>query len=189
MCRQAVSRRRTGMLKNNITKSHRIADRPKTCAICGREVTSDATTDHIFPRGLYKWMKHLPKNKLKRLKAIIESSDNKIVVHKCCNELKEDSIPDINVLYMKEDRKERLHILQVELSDTLREYSDRKQSVLDEQNGFCIQCGYKINTGVLRRIDPSKERTFDNACVVCHKCNKKKAEFISAYEAHRHTGV
>ena len=150
------------------------------CAICGKEIAFTPSVDHVLPRSLYKWSEaYLSKTEFNNIKSLIESSDNKVMTHEVCNAFKEDEIPLIETLYLSDVDKSRLNDLEKSLKNIIVNYRENKTKLLLGQNRRCASCGCKIkNEGVLRRINPKRKRTWDNACIVCHKCNLKKRDFM-----------
>ena len=150
------------------------------CAICGKEIKDTPSIDHVFPRALYKWSEcYLPKGEYKHIERLISGPDNRVKTHDSCNKAKEDEMPVIDRLHISEDQMGRLGALEGALMDLIDNYTINKSKVLTGQNRRCLGCGRKIKgEGVLRRIDPKKKRTWDNACIVCHVCNTNKSNFI-----------
>ena len=110
---------------------------------------------------------------------MIEGSDNQVKTHESCNKAKEDEIPTIDHLYIENDQMERLEALKDALDATISDYALHKYHLLQKQKERCFGCGKKIKgQGVLRRIDPDNDRKWENAAIVCHKCNTENADFI-----------
>ena len=147
------------------------------CAICGEPIEGGISIDHVFPRSIYKWSECLySRNEHKNLKDLIESPDNKVNVHHDCNTFKEDTLPDIDVLYLSDEQKEKLRVIEKKIQGKYSLYFDRKKEILADQNGRCFKCGAELRQqAVLRRKDHLKARIWQNACIICHECNYKLA--------------
>lgn len=150
------------------------------CAICGKELKKNVSIDHVFPRALYKWSEcYLPAEEYKHIKKLIDGQNNHVKTHKGCNKVKEDEIPIVECLHIEKGQMDLLEALEDSLTDLIDNYTHNKQKLLVGQNRRCLGCGKKLKeNGVLRRIDPDKKRTWDNACIVCHRCNTDKSNFI-----------
>ena len=150
------------------------------CAICGKKIVGTASKDHVFPRALYKWSEcYISQTAYAELKKMIERADNQVKTHESCNKAKEDEIPTIDHLYIENDQMERLEALKDALDATISYYTLHKYHLLQKQKERCFSCGEKIKgQGVLRRIDPDKDRKWENAAIVCHICNTENADFI-----------
>lgn len=93
-------------------------------------------------------------------------------MHHECNTFKEDSLPDIDALFVSDEQKDRLREIEKEIKDKYGLYFGRKKEILSDQNGRCYKCGAELKQqAVLRRKDHLKARTWQNACIVCHECN------------------
>lgn len=155
------------------------------CAICGKRIKAKnmANMDHAFPRALYKWAEFQMSEEDYFVAYInVESNDNKITAHRDCNERKEDAIPDIDKLHIAKEQRWRLKKVKDLLNPVINEYVSNKEELLEEQNSCCAECKrpLELKGAVLRRIASQKPRAWDNACVVCHRCNIKSKEFIGA---------
>lgn len=150
------------------------------CAICGKKIVGTASKDHVFPRALYKWSEcYVSQTAYAELIKMIEGANNQVKTHESCNKAKEDEIPTIGCLHIEKDKMERLEALKDALDATISYYTLHKYHLLQRQKEKCFGCGKKINgQGVLRRIDPDKDRKWENAAIVCHICNTENADFI-----------
>ena len=154
------------------------------CAICGKPITDKVSKDHFIPRAVYKWHEHIlyPKER-KRVHDLIYGNDNMITTHVKCNSSKEEMLLSPYELYVGEEEMDRLEHLYHALYDVLDSYTRQKFYISLIQKNKCLCCGRSIKYhGVLRRIDPSLDRSWSNACIVCHRCNYRHADFISYYE-------
>lgn len=151
------------------------------CALCGKILQYSKSKDHVFPRAIYKWeAQSLPVPAYKKIKKLIESKDNVSYVHPECNYVKEDSMPRIEKLYIPPKNKQKLIYIEMLLEDCVKDYQEHKQAILENQSKRCYNCGKTLTkTFVLRRIDKSKPRVWDNACIVCHRCNTRYRNFTS----------
>ena len=150
----------------------------KICAICGKEICSMVSMDHVYPRAIYKWSReYLSKEEFRNLKAIIESTGNLVQTHPDCNYLKEDDTPDLNTLPLSNSKHNSLLFVSKAIEPAVTSYSEHKQKLLSSQNGRCAGCGCTLQTGVLRRRNPDMPRRWENACIVCHECNLKNNRF------------
>jgi len=145
---------------------------PRICAICGKPITEQkVSTDHVFPRAILKWALDFSKEEQDELKAYIESPMNKVGTHVKCNLSKQDAIMDPDRLHLTGKHKENLR----KMGDLIDKYIDNfimhKNELLYKQDGCCYGCGKRVKYLVIRRIDPKEPRSWDNACVVCSRCN------------------
>lgn len=150
------------------------------CAICGKEITSTPTIDHVYPKALYKWSEcYVSKERYRLIKRIVENSGNKLLVHKHCNVKKEEALPEIDALYVDGTTKTSLKNRAIRLEAVIETYANNKLQKIIEQKYKCFCCNkpINVNTGVLRRIQPQKKRVWENACIVCHKCNINNPSF------------
>lgn len=150
------------------------------CAICGARIRGTASTDHVFPRALYKWSEcYVSKGEYKRIKKQIVGSDNLVGTHTSCNKIKEDGIPKIECLHISEQQRISLRAVEESLAGVVNRYTCGKKKILFAQKGCCRGCGKEIKgEGVLRRIDPTQLREWSNACIVCHSCNTDRPDFL-----------
>ena len=145
------------------------------CAICGKEINGNPTIDHVFPKALYKW------NKSSNIRALIQNKSNFVYAHKECNLKKEDSIINPNKLYLDDEKSRLLQTTYKNLLPVISDYETHKEEIYHYQTGKCFCCRKKIKSNaVLRRINPKKKRTWDNACLVCHTCNLENADYLEA---------
>lgn len=70
---------------------------------------------------------------------------------------------------MQINRRRLSYIIEDCLGLVKRQYIRNKKKKINEQHGKFHCRGYRINsrTGVVRRIDHTKARVLENACVVC----------------------
>ena len=150
------------------------------CAICGARIRGKASTDHVFPRALYKWSEcYVSKGEYKRIKKQIVRSDNLVGTHTSCNKFKEDGIPNIESLHISEQQRSSLKVTEKSLKSVVNSYACGKKRILLKQKGRCRGCSKEIKgEGVLRRVDSARSREWNNACVVCHICNTDKSDFL-----------
>lgn len=94
------------------------------CYICGKPTEiSKATTEHFFPRAIYKWNEEmLPRKDYLKLKRTINSKKNLIYnVHEHCNMSKSDTISSINTIaHISNEKKEKLR----DIHGKIRPYLD-----------------------------------------------------------------
>lgn len=149
------------------------------CAICGKKLSGKLNTDHIFPRSVYKWLENMiGAEEYDTVYALIESDENKIPVHKACNERKNDALPELGALYLTREKSEALSALEKELTAFTPTYTALKERLYEKQENVCFSCGVPLEkNGVLRRIDPVLPRTEENGCLVCAGCNEKYPDF------------
>ncbi|MCR5597106.1 MAG: hypothetical protein K6G19_02935 [Lachnospiraceae bacterium] len=150
----------------------------RICAICGKSIERGYSVDHVYPRAIYKWSeKYLSRDEQNQLVDSIESDGNYVKTHRDCNMAKEDTMPEIDKLYLTPEKKQELQLLGEKIRKELENYTHQKSQLLQNQNGKCIGCGCDLQEGVLRRKDPKMPRIWENACVVCHECNLKRERF------------
>ena len=152
---------------------------PIKCALCGGNIHGKHSTDHFFPRAIYKWAEeYLPKKEYNRLKNRICSKANLFPSHFRCNYAKNESLQNIANLHTSQNKKNQLISLQTKIHPYIQDYCKNKKMLLKQQKNKCYGCGCELcNNGVLRRIDPEMPRTWENGCVVCSECNEKEASF------------
>lgn len=148
--------------------------RSTVCSICGRRIEGSVNVDHIYPKALYKWIPEA-----RGLKKILEDDNNKTYTHVYCNSSKEDTIPTISELHIPFEKKKWLQAHQDVIAPAVIKYSSEKSRILRKQRGRCFCCGklMRNETKVLRRIDGEQPRTWDNACVICRRCNHYSPRF------------
>lgn len=143
----------------------------KICGICGLPITEKKTIDHIYPLALSKWC--FTEN-ADAVTAVINSRENKMPAHQHCNERKHTKIPkNIDPLHIPEAQKRALKKKAEILKPQIENYKRHKAEIFQAQDCRCYNCGrqFGVNNGIMRRIDQSKPRAWDNACVVCAECN------------------
>ena len=143
------------------------------CSICGKYITENFTWDHVYPRELSKWTNNV------KVKKLIKSKYNRAPAHYKCNYRKQDLIPNVDKLHISNEQKNQLKSIYKKIEVYIELHEEEKASLLNVQGHTCYWCGRFIKTkGILRRIDPSKERRWNNACIVCNRCNDKRKAFI-----------
>lgn len=147
------------------------------CPLCRKPITGASTVDHVFPQAIYKWALDVSDEEKEEIEKNIQSKANRIRVHAKCNYEKQDAIPDINRLHLPMTRYNRLKALERTLRKQVRDFTNLKIKLATGQNNRCIVCGKFLDgTFVIRRVDSTKERSFENACVLCPECNTKIRE-------------
>lgn len=143
------------------------------CPICGRSTPGARNMDHVFPRALYKWTEaYVTRERYAYVRSVIEDPGNLIEVHRECNRGKQDRLPVLGSMTLGDIRKKELTAMEADISEEIGRYAEGKAWVLKKQDGKCYRCGDEAGKGaVLRRLDPEKPRIWENACVLCRKCN------------------
>lgn len=144
------------------------------CGICGKPMMSNSTQDHIYPKAILKWTPY----STDALRKLINAPENIIMAHELCNTRKQDSIIQTDKVIMSGKQRETLKKLAERAQPEIDEFLRQKEALLKKQGGRCFGCGEKIDSGSIRRIDPSQARTWSNGCVVCSRCNIRKGGFF-----------
>ena len=161
---------------------------PPKCAICGRPITKGCTIDHVIPQAIYKWHEqYLNRPEFIALRKRITSPRNTVRTHRNCNERKEESIVRINGLHVSRTKRAKLHQTYTAVEPYIEAFLKKKDELREKQHGRCLICGRPLmGGGVLRRIDEMLERIWDNACLICHRCNcKVKSKDVKTYRLSR----
>lgn len=161
---------------------------PPICAICGKPITSGCTVDHVIPQAIYKWNEnYLSHAEFAALRKRITSGRNTVKTHRYCNERKEESIIRIAGLHVSRRKRAKLRETYNAVEPYIEAFLENKQKLSEQQQGRCYVCRIPLKDGgVLRRIDDTRERTWDNACLICHRCNcRVKSKDVKTYRAHR----
>ena len=142
------------------------------CAICGKPITGACTIDHVIPQAIYKWHEnYLERPEFLALRRSITSGRNTVRTHRRCNERKEEAIVQLEGLHISRNKRAKLRKTYRSLEPYVEAFLAHKAALLKQQEGRCYVCRAPLETGVLRRIDDSVGRTWDNACLLCHRCN------------------
>ena len=161
---------------------------PPRCAICGKPITKGCTIDHVIPQAIYKWHEqYLNRPEFVALRKRITSPRNTVRTHRNCNERKEESIVRINGLHISRTKRAKLHQTYSAVEPYIEAFLKKKDELREKQQGRCFICGKPLmGGGVLRRIDETLERIWDNACLICHRCNcKVKSKDVKTYRLSR----
>lgn len=150
------------------------------CAICGVEIEGKIQKKYCQPPAVYKWLEQtLEPVEAAELKKMILSRDNVIYAHKYCKKELGDNKVNINALYLPQFKRAKCRELYEKINPYFNSYRNIRGHICVSQNRKCYKCGCDIkekNT-VIRRIDPHKPRTEENACLVCHTCDGKYLDF------------
>ena len=149
--------------------------------LCGHELLPNANVnrDHLIPKAVFLWSKDLSNKQNKReyqeLKRYINSHLNIYLVHECCNYRKQSQLPslsEVKKMYFCEEDMTKISKMYITLNSQLNHYRQKVILQKKKQKGRCYKCKRKLtNQFVIRRIDPKKARSWNNTCLVCHKCN------------------
>lgn len=148
------------------------------CSICGRPITGNKTTDHIYPQEIAKWQYESGPEIQEKVQKVIGSKCNRAPAHRKCNYEKQDQMPDLMKIHISAKQRQRLQAAISEIQKEIEQHESRKnaQKMCQEQKCYC--CGKPLGEDcVLRRIDPEKERVWENACMVCRECNDNYSRF------------
>lgn len=153
------------------------------CAICGKPITNGCTIDHVVPQAIYKWNeRYLARAEFDDLRRRITSPRNTVRTHRRCNERKEESIVSVEGLHVSRAKRAKLRATFTAVKPYIESFLESKAKLLDAQGQRCYICCAPLKGGVLRRIDDTLERTWDNACLICHRCNcKVKSRDVKTY--------
>ena len=162
-------------MNQEIRKDNDTGSGPPICAICGKPITSNCTVDHVIPQAIYKWHeKYLSRSEFTALRRRITSPRNTVKAHRRCNERKEESIIEVSALHVNRRKRAKLQTTLTAVEPYIQAFQTHKAELLERQEGRCILCKAPLKDGgVLRRIDNTLDRTWDNACLLCHRCNCK----------------
>ena len=169
-------------------KNENTQTEPPRCAICGKPITKGCTIDHVIPQAIYKWHEqYLNRPEFVALRKRITSPRNTVRTHRNCNERKEESIVRINGLHVSRAKRTKLHQTYTAVEPYIEAFLKKKDELREKQQGRCFICGKPLmGGGVLRRIDETLERIWDNACLICHRCNcKVKSKDVKTYRLSR----
>lgn len=158
------------------------------CAICGKPITGGCTIDHVIPQAIYKWNEsYLGHAEFAALRRRITSVRNTVKTHRYCNERKEESIIRISSLHVSRRKRAKLREAYAAVEPYIEKFLEDKRRLAERQQGRCFICRIPLrNGGVLRRIDDTKPRTWDNACLICHRCNcRVKSRDVKTYRSER----
>lgn len=157
------------------------------CAICGKPILSGCTIDHVVPQAVYKWHEcYLDKAEFNDLRRRITSPRNTVKTHRYCNERKEEAIIRVDGLHVSRTKRSKLRATFAAVEPYIEAFLKRKAELSDQQQGRCYICHAPLKKGVLRRIDDEQPRTWDNACIICHRCNcKVKSKDVKTYRRQR----
>ena len=158
------------------------------CAICGKPIFSNCTIDHVIPQAIYKWHEqYLSHAEFAALRRRITSPRNTVRTHRYCNERKEESIVRIAGLHVSRTKRGKLNQTYTAVEPYIEAFLKRKDELRERQQNCCYVCGKPLRDGgVLRRIDDTLDRTWDNACLICHRCNcKVKSKDVKTYRLSR----
>ncbi len=161
------------------------------CAICGKPIVSGSTVDHVVPQAIYKWNEcYLARAEFNDLRRRITSPRNTVRTHRYCNERKEESIVSVDSLHVSRTKRAKLRATFTAVKPYIEGFLENKAKLLDAQEHCCYICHAPLKNGVLRRIDDTLERTWDNACLICHRCNcKVKSKDVKTYRQLRMTAA
>lgn len=151
--------------------------RYETCALCGKTIRGAYNFDHIFPRAIAKWCFD---NDPGEVIELIYNSRNKVKTHIRCNSEKAERIVPVSSLYLSKFQRRYFNDLEKQLTPYVVEFNKKKARVTELQDGKCRCCGCILEKehSILRRYDCTKERDWNNACVVCEICNKTHEDFV-----------
>ena len=143
------------------------------CAICGKPIFSNCTIDHVIPQAIYKWHEqYLSHAEFAALRKRITSPRNTVRTHRHCNERKEESIVRIAGLHVSRTKRGKLNQTYTAVEPYIEAFLKRKDELRERQQNCCYVCGKPLRDGgVLRRIDDTLDRVWENACLICHRCN------------------
>lgn len=143
------------------------------CAICGKPIFNNCTIDHVIPQAIYKWHEqYLDHAEFAALRRRITSPRNTVRTHRRCNERKEESIVRIALLHVSRTKRSKLHQTYTAVEPYIEAFLKRKDELRERQQNCCYICGKPLRDGgVLRRIDDTLDRVWENACLICHRCN------------------
>lgn len=158
------------------------------CAICGKPIHSNSTIDHVIPQAIYKWHEqYLERSEFMALRRRITSPRNTVRTHRHCNERKEEAIVSLDDLHVSRAKRGKLRQTFRDVEPYIEAFLSRKAELLERQQGRCFVCRAPLGeSGVLRRIDDTADRIWDNACLICHRCNcRVKSGDVQTYRARR----
>lgn len=143
------------------------------CAICGKPIFNNCTIDHVIPQAIYKWHEqYLSHAEFAALRKRITSPRNTVRTHRHCNERKEESIVRIAGLHVSRTKRGKLHQTYTAVEPYIEAFLKRKDELRERQQNCCYVCDKPLRDGgVLRRIDDTLDRVWENACLICHRCN------------------
>ena len=158
------------------------------CAICGKPISENCTIDHVIPQAVYKWHEsYLSRSEFVALRRRITSPRNTVRTHRRCNERKEESIIGLSGLHISRSKRAKLRQTYSAVEPYIQAFLENKGKLLEKQAGMCFICGKPLKDGgVLRRIDDTAPRVWDNACLICHRCNcRVRSKDVKTYQLRR----
>lgn len=154
-------------------------DRKKqeTCPLCGKSIKGNYNRDHVFPRAIAKWC--IDEDPTEVI-SLIYNRKNMVHTHIECNSEKAQKIFSVSSLHVSKFQKRYFSNLECKLTRYIGKFNRLKAHVMELQDGKCRCCGdtLKKDHAILRRFDATKDRTLDNACVVCETCNADHYDFV-----------
>lgn len=163
------------------------------CPLCGHELLPNANVnrDHLIPKAVFLWSKDLlNKQKYQALKRYVNSHINIYLVHERCNYRKQSALlnlTEVKKMHFSEENMTKIIKMYTSLNSQLNCYRQKAIFLTKKQKSRCFKCRRKYgrksrrqlaNQFVIRRIDPKKARSWENACLVCHKCNRIYKSFV-----------
>ena len=150
---------------SNTTRRNRITEAQNGVCFYCNEPLSNPTVEHIVPRAVYKWTKeYLKESDYKRLRGVIQSRKNLVVVHESCNVGR--GLSDISVEHLSPGNRKFV-------KSKIRFYNNTIQSALENQGNKCYLCKKYINGTSYPRRKTNGKRVIENCAVLCFKCNMK----------------
>lgn len=143
------------------------------CALCGNKLNikniGSMNIDHLIPQSVFKYAN------TKGLNDLCNSMDNLILVHKNCNIRKGIDFLDVSMLYLSKQRKSEIQEHQKRCQPYIDKFNHLREEKVEEQGNECAICHKEIEytSTIIRRLDCSKKRTYENSIGLCKECNKR----------------
>ena len=185
-------RRRKHSAQVNAVMPAKAESSPPICAVCGLPLESNCTIDHVVPQAIYKWNEsYLDHAAFTALRKQILSPRNTVKMHRSCNEKKAEAIIDISSLHVGRKKRASLRRTREAVAPYIESFLQSKVELLETQRGRCHLCRIRLSDGgVLRRVDETSARTWDNACLICHVCNRRVgSKDVKTYHENRKARV
>ena len=166
----------------------------KICPLCGQQFSNHSckNKDHLIPRAVALWSKELlTKKEYSALRQYINSKYNIYWVHEDCNYHIQSvllTLSQVRKLSYPKEALPRINKMFISLNSQLNKYRSKIKQIKKNQKHRCYSCRRKINNHfVIRRINSKKNRTWDNACLVCNRCNSRYKDFAFVKKIKNHT--
>lgn len=147
------------------------------CPLCGKKVNrlnvDSINIDHIVPQIVFKYAHNTKLNNL------CNGYANLILVHKTCNVKKGIDFLDADKLYLNKHRKEAIKKNIEDCKEYIDNFNKLRNEKVKNQGERCAICQAPIKSkdAILRRLDCSKMRSYENSAAICSLCNQNYSRY------------